>query len=651
MKKKLLIALFIMAVVISVFASCGECEHASYKEVSRVEATCYQDGSVVSECEECGEQKTEVLTKTGVHSLEYEEVEPTCKVDGKIVSTCKVEGCTYTSETAGKKATGKCVGEVIIVTEATCTTNGLSKQVCTMCGGDVLVIGFNGVIPATGHTYDNAPIEDNAELGVTIVYPDCANDGYVARTCQTCQYDQDPITLAELKAMDGVESTFIEEMTKWGHNFEAFVETVDPTCMVQGYTTYKCVNPGCDETENRDSVKELGHDYVKGDSAVEGTHYVVTLQPTCIATGEKAYICQRCNEQATNAEDKEEIPMVEHNIADDDAHEMLSHFDADCLNPEKKTYKCNVDANCTKSEEYTYGEALGHDWQVSGEQTCKTEGKTPYACARTANGIKCEETKLDDPTNADIRHTQGATVSEPTCCTFAFYQCTICDEVYEAYEDDEAGRTLKEHAYTQFVSKIDPTCFAEGYSVYSCTAGECGLLWGDAEGEYDRDVTARIDHIFATITEDGRIVCTVAGCAHQYRDVTTESTDGNDNLCLGCEKDPCECNITVEWNGYVSPKAPFELVANEEKVISEIEWTVIEKKNVALAIGEGIIILKSETATKFTIKLYNAAGDELGSIVEEGADVQVDLYKYTDVAKVAITAEANATCALYSIVK
>lgn len=651
MKKKLLIALFILAVVISVFASCGDCEHESYKEVSRVDATCYQDGSVVSECEECGEQKTEVLTKTGVHTLEYSEVPPTCKVDGKTIATCKVEGCTYTSETDGKKATGICIAEVVIDRQPTCTENGIAKNICKMCGGEVLDFDFNGVIPATGHTYDGAPIEDNEEKGIKIVYPDCDEDGYVARTCKVCQYDQDPITLSELKAMEGVESTFIEEMTKWGHNFEQFVETIPPLCMEQGYTTYKCINPDCDETENRDSVPALNHDYVKGDSAVEGTHYVVTLQPTCIATGEKAYICTRCNEQATVAEDKEEIPMVDHNIADDDNHEMLSHFDADCLNPEKKTFKCNVDANCTKSEEYTYGVALGHDWQVSGDQTCKTEGKTPYACARTANGIKCEETKLDDPTNTEIRHTYGETISEPTCCAFAFYKCSVCDVVYEAYEDDEAGRTLKDHAYTQFVSKIDPTCFKEGYSVYSCTAGECGLLWGDEDGEYDRDVTARIDHIFADVTVDGKLVCTVAGCAHQYRDVTTESTDGNDKLCLGCEKTPCECNITVEWNGYVSPKAPFNIVAGEEKVISEIEWTVVKQENVPLAIGEGIIILKSEASTKFTIKLYNAAGEEIGTINEEGADVQVDLYKYTDVAKVAITAEANATCALYSIVK
>ena len=80
-------------------------------------------------------------------------------------------------------------------------------------------------------------------------------------------------------------------------------------------------------------------------------------------------------------------------------------------------------------------------------------------------------------------------------------------------------------------------------------------------------------HDFNPVTEDGRIVCTA--CAYQYRDVSTEVTTGNGSLCLGCDKEVCDCGLKVEWNGYVSPKAPDKLTANTAFTKEEVVWNVI----------------------------------------------------------------------------
>ena len=69
------------------------------------------------------------------------------------------------------------------------------------------------------------------------------------------------------------------------HQFDQFVETVDPTCTEQGYTVYKCAY--CTKTETREYTGPLGHqlgDWVH----VDGTEK---------ENSKHQRVCQRCNKK------------------------------------------------------------------------------------------------------------------------------------------------------------------------------------------------------------------------------------------------------------------------------------------------------------------------------------------------------------------
>ena len=647
MKKKLLIALFVIAMLVCVFASCGECEH-NYEETSKVEATCAQDGSKTLKCSECGETKTETIAKTNNHKMEYSEIEATCLADGKTVGVCKV--CGYTVETNSTPKLDACESsnwEVVVKIPATCTTNGEKATVCTICGKEQFVIG-DMTIPAFGHTYeDTDPMKSDEEKGITFVEANCEDEGYFARVCQTCGYDEDPITKDEYAAMPDCDLTKLDKMEPWGHNFTEYVDTVLPTCTENGYDIYGCEY--CDATKNEVIAAANGHSYIKNETAEEGVHFKITLAPTCINTGTKAYICTVCSEVATANEHIDVIPTVEHSILDTDDAYLLVSMEADCVNAAYKIYKCSVDAFCTEQKVFEYGEALDHNWVKIQDPSCATNGKTYYECDRVCNGIECDEFKFDEP-SIEIKHTYGSTVSAATCVADAVYKCSVCEKEYSAYDDDAQGQAHGNHKYDLLKEVIAPTCSSEGYTIYSCTAGECGTLYGDEEGEYDRDVTPRTTHDFNVMTEDGRIVCTV--CATQYRDVTTEITTGNGTLCLGSCEGECTCGLKVEWNGYVSPKDPEQIKANETYVKNSVTWTEVAQETKPLAIGEGMIILNGTEATSYTIKVFDKQGGTLLTTIEiSGEYAFVDLYNYAEVGHVEITATTDALVSFFAIVK
>lgn len=71
------------------------------------------------------------------------------------------------------------------------------------------------------------------------------------------------------------------------HQFDQFVETVDPTCTEQGYTVYKCKY--CGMTKQDDFKKPLDHDWgtyvhVEGTDKEASQHYQVCKREGCNAT-------------------------------------------------------------------------------------------------------------------------------------------------------------------------------------------------------------------------------------------------------------------------------------------------------------------------------------------------------------------------------
>ena len=643
MKKKILIALFVIAALACMLVSCGECEHTYDEGQVTVAATCVTEGSKVLKCTQCGEEKTETIAKNNNHTLVEEVIAPTCKEAGKTVNKCTATGCTYSFESNVTPKLTTCASETIVeivVKPATCTEDGTRKKICSVCEKDYYEWGYNSVIPATGHTYeDTSAFKTDEEKGITFVAGNCDTEGYIARVCQTCGYDKDPITKAQYAADPKHDAAKLDAMEAWGHSFSNFVEAVAPNCTDDGYDLYSCTNPGCEATNPVVTSFALGHTYVKNETAELGVHYEITLAPTCLQTGIKSYICTVCQAVATEDKDIESIPVVSHNIVDTDDNYLVLSMDATCTDAAYKIYRCCVDSLCQETEQFTYGEELGHDWAISGEVNCSTGGLTPWACGRC--GI--DELREDENSNLSIRHTQGITVSAPTCVDRAVYNCSICSKDYISYDDDVAGNPHGNHVYDVKGDTIEPCCSAEGYTVYSCSAGNCGLT-------ENREYTERTLHEFNPVTEDGRIVCIV--CAAQYRDVSTEITTGGGDLCLGTCTTTCTCGLKVEWNGYVSPKEPEKLTANVEFVKTEVVWTEVDNVTKPLALGEGMIVLNGTADTTYTIKVYDKVNGTLLATIERSGEVAfADLYKYAEVGQISITASTDAAVYFYAIVK
>lgn len=647
MKKKILIALFVIAAIVCMFASCGECEHAEYEVKSTVKATCTAEGKTIEACKECGEEKTTAIPKID-HKYKWETIPMTCQTDGKSVGTCQVCKLVTEKDIVPASENGHNIEKDVEIVPATCTTAGKRGEICSICGADKTGLFYNTVIPALGHTYDRTGLLTDEEKGISFVHGDCENEGYISRICQEegCGAT-DHITKDEYALLEGTpdfDSELFGQMDKIGHSWESeqwtpdldeAIDVVPATCTTAGYKTFECKNK-CGKTYNHPTDDPLGHEYVKDNTAVEGTHYQITLQPTCISTGTKAYICITCQE--LDSVNVEELPIVPHNIVDDGTCTMLDSKDATCTDKAYKVYKCNVDALCNETKTFYYDGPLGHVWEQNGKPTCATEGLTPWKCAR----CEFEETRDDEFADHDIRHTFGSVDTVATCCDRAIFKCSICEKTYTSYEDDPTGDPTNTHVYDAFVETIAPTCSAEGYTTYGCSAGNCGTTKND---EY----TDRVDHEFNPVTEDGRIVC--IKCATQYRDVSTEITSGSGSLCLGCEKEVCECDLKVEWNGYVSPKEPEKITANTLFTKTEVVWTEVEEKTSPLALGKGEIILNGAVETTYEVKVYNTDGELLATFSETGEVVLIDLYKYEDVAKVEITASTDAEAYFYAIVE
>ena len=99
-----------------------------WEEVSRVEATCTQDGTIVKQCAECGLEQTEVISKLG-HEVEVDGdsyVAPTCTTEGYVGDVvCTRKDCDYAVEGETIPALGHSYGALVEKVDATCSATGM----------------------------------------------------------------------------------------------------------------------------------------------------------------------------------------------------------------------------------------------------------------------------------------------------------------------------------------------------------------------------------------------------------------------------------------------------------------------------------------------------------------------------------------------
>ena len=316
------------------------------------------------------------------------------------------EKVTYTFTVTKPVVHVHAFGEWTVVTEATCTENGLQERVCE-CGEKE-----SEVVEAKGHTFGE---------WTTTVEPTCA-DGERQRVCSDCGY---------------VEKEVIEAVSE--HTFGEWTVETSATCTEAGRETRVC--GVCGEEEFR-SIDALGHDYDEGQ---------VTTEATCTEDGVKTFTCQRegCGHSYT-----EVVPAKGHTFG-----EWTTTVEPTCADGEKE----RVCSDCgyvaieviPAVKEHTFGE-----WTVVSAATCTEEGGEKRTCEVCGQ----EEFRSTDALGHD--YDEGVVTTEPTCVENGVKTFTCqrdgCGNVYTQ------AIQAKGHTYGEWTTTVEPTC-ADGEKERVCS--------------------------------------------------------------------------------------------------------------------------------------------------------------------------------------
>ena len=288
-----------------------------------VSPTCENAGKTEgSHCSACGEvivaQNT--IPATG-HSWDNGTVtqEPTCDNTGTKTYTCATCGKTQT-ETINALGHKEVIDPAV---SATCETDGKTEGIhCSTCGK---VLIPQNVIPATGHSWDDGTITQNAS---------CENTGIKTYTCTTCS------------------KTKIEDIAATGHSWDNGKITKEASCTEPGVKTFTCTTCKKTKTEN---IAATGHSWNNGK---------ITKEASCTEPGVKTYTCTNCQETKV-----ENINAAGHKFS---SWKISSPATVFAL--EKQVRTCST---CGKEEQKEVGSKLQKTMKISATSvTLKVKQKT-----------------------------------------------------------------------------------------------------------------------------------------------------------------------------------------------------------------------------------------------------------------------------------
>jgi len=367
------------------------------------------------------------------------------------------------------KATLQLVEQIV---KPTCTTDGVGKYQCLVCGEYV-----NAAIPHTGiHSFETKSVE-----------PTCGSDGYTRRSCIWCGY---------VDAYQTVPAT-------GAHNWVKYADAVAPTCTTPGTKEWKiCSVCKTLKTPQPEVDPALGH-------IVEGVEYEPIQEANCAQDGIIAKYCTRCGKWV----DAKNVGRGKHDAGwytYDKTHAAGSGYVLGYKAPDCTSTGCTAVYQCSICGEQKGGEvvsALGHKmyddtgkvmpWIVKTKASCATEGVLGRKCDRckqwvetqnvgktayhsdvngTANGFESCYTKVDWDNGPTVTASNPAFVlldaKKPSCtadgCGYVF-QCPTCG----ATKGGEVLKARGHHidAYSWKDGK-EPTCTAAGVRLGHCTV--CG---------------------------------------------------------------------------------------------------------------------------------------------------------------------------------
>ena len=516
-----------------------------------VAATCEEGGHNVYKCSRCDETMEEDVEALGHQWDDGEYAEPDCTHAGGVKYTCTVCGDTWVDEFTGEleepalghteveipaveptcsevgwTAGTKCsvCGEIItaptevpvnedahvavldkVLKEATCTTTGVGKYVCELCGEN---LGYRVI--ADGHKWDEGTVTKAAT---------CGEDGERELTCSVCQE-----TKTEVIPATGE------------HDFEE--SFVDATCTEPAKAGQVC--KVCGATNGDMTVVEgseaLGHDWVL-DTDAEG--YVAA---TCEEGGHNVYKCSRCDETM-----EEDVEALGHQWDDGE------YAEPDCTHAGGVKYTCTVCGD-TWVDEFT-GEleepALQHTEEAVADvpATCTTPGWTGKVICSVCNEVLVEGEEIPVDSNA---HVFEEIVIKPATCSaqgIGRYVCTECG--YSTYKAIAVAHTWSEEKVSE-----DST-----YVYRYCTV--CGAvdILATLDGFEDTDCTANGKHTVVDVPEVPATSTSTGLTAGKKCSVCGEILEGCEVIpMLTCEHVPAEAVTEDEVPATCTTAGSYSLV-------------------------------------------------------------------------------------------
>ena len=224
------------------------------------EATCETPGSQTGRCSVCNAQDTKDIAVLA-HVYEWKTAIPaTCLTSGEEKYVCTCGKITATRVIA---ATGHKMGDIEVVTAATCTKNGVSVQRCMNEGCKYQV---KETIEAA-HKWTEA---------VVVTAATCTKEGKTVHYCTVCKTEE-YIVLEKIKHNMAWIEVMLSKDNVW--------KETKATCTSSGMATYKCTE--CDyHTDATKLTEKTAH--------TPAAEWVID-EPTCTENGRKHLHCVDCN--------------------------------------------------------------------------------------------------------------------------------------------------------------------------------------------------------------------------------------------------------------------------------------------------------------------------------------------------------------------
>ena len=261
---------------------CGKIEKRDYEAalghawqgILLREATCETDGKLLEICSRCGQVKT-TSTPKGEHVYVTYTVAATCTSPGYTVRECEVCGDRHIEDITSALAHNYQAH----TTPATCETGGHTLHLCHGCGSSFIT----DYTSPLGHSWDNGTLITNAT---------CTGEGVMEYRCVRCGYHRiegneaaghvpgDEATCTEPQLCTKCGAVIVNSL---GHDYTA--EIIAPTCTEMGYTIFTCSR--CGDSYKGDYTDATGHK--PGD-------WIIDKEPTIDSEGERHKECENCGE-------------------------------------------------------------------------------------------------------------------------------------------------------------------------------------------------------------------------------------------------------------------------------------------------------------------------------------------------------------------